>query len=118
MSADRDHSMGQPARDDALDWEMADLAAPEEPGWYADDALAIDETAWETTHEAAAWKPRTSMTRPGKPLTSMTLLTRARPRAPRSLMVAGPMRWHPIQCWPRWSISSSAMGWRSWMMIS
>ena len=56
MSADRDHSMGQPARDGALDWEMADLPAPEEPDWYADDALATDETAWETTHEAAAWE--------------------------------------------------------------
>ena len=45
MSADRDHSLGRPAQDHALDWEMADLPAPEEPGWYADDALAIDEPA-------------------------------------------------------------------------
>ena len=48
MSADRDHSMGQPAQDRAPDWETADLPAPEEPDWYADDALATDEPAWET----------------------------------------------------------------------
>jgi hypothetical protein len=48
MSADPGHSMGQPAHDRALDWETADLPVPEEPGWYADDALAIDEPAWET----------------------------------------------------------------------
>ncbi len=51
MSADSDHPMGEPAPDQPardLDWETADLAAPEEPGWYADDTLAIDEPAWET----------------------------------------------------------------------
>ena len=58
MSADSDHSMGQPARDQAArdqaardqarDWETADLPAREEPGWYADDALVIDEPAWES----------------------------------------------------------------------
>ena len=57
MSADSDHSMGQPARDQAFNGETADLPAPEEmtdlgareePDWYADDALAIDEPAWET----------------------------------------------------------------------
>src|SRR3984957_14069753 len=48
MSADSDHSMGQPAPDQAPDWEPADLATPEEPDWYADDALAIDEPAWES----------------------------------------------------------------------
>ena len=57
MSADSDHPMGQPARDQARDGETADLPAPEgiadldprqEPEWYADDALAIDEPAWET----------------------------------------------------------------------
>jgi Domain of unknown function (DUF222) len=49
MSADSDSSMGQPAQDRALDWETADLPAPEEPDWYADDALAIDEPAWEAS---------------------------------------------------------------------
>jgi Domain of unknown function (DUF222) len=55
MSADSNHSTGQPARDQALDWEMADLPAPEEgllaaeertglptreePDWYADAPL-------------------------------------------------------------------------------
>ena len=66
MSADPDHPMDQPARDQALGWETADLPASErmaalyarqepddpdarqEPGWYADDALAIDEPARET----------------------------------------------------------------------
>ena len=53
MSADSDHSMGQPAPGRAapgraVDWEPADLAASEEPDWYADDALTIDEPAWET----------------------------------------------------------------------
>jgi HPt (histidine-containing phosphotransfer) domain-containing protein len=53
MSADSDHSMGQPdpgqpAPGRAIDWEPADLPAPEEPDWYVDDALAIDEPAWET----------------------------------------------------------------------
>ena len=48
MSADCNHSKGQPARDQALAWEMTDLAVPEEPDWYADDALAIDEPAWQT----------------------------------------------------------------------
>jgi hypothetical protein len=57
MSADSDHSEGQPSQDQALDWETTDLPAPakmadldarEEPEWYADDALAIDEPAWET----------------------------------------------------------------------
>ena len=56
MSADSAHPMGQPARDQALDWETADLPAPEEmadldarqePEWYTADALAIDEPAWE-----------------------------------------------------------------------
>jgi hypothetical protein len=48
MSADSDHSMGRPAPGQAVDWEPADLPVPEEPDWYADDALAIDEPAWET----------------------------------------------------------------------
>jgi hypothetical protein len=63
MSADHDHSVDQPAQDQPAqdqtpsretaqdqtpDWEKPGLPAPEEPGWYADDALAIDEPAWET----------------------------------------------------------------------
>src|ERR1700734_4198389 len=57
MSADFGPPMGQPAPDQAPDWQTADLPAPaemagldarEEPDWYADDALAIDEPAWDT----------------------------------------------------------------------
>jgi hypothetical protein len=63
MSADSDHSMGQPAQGrpasgqpdpsqpaagQVIDWEPTDLPAPEEPDWYADDSLAIGEPAWET----------------------------------------------------------------------
>jgi hypothetical protein len=60
MSADSDHSMGQPALDQALDWEMAaspdpdegllaaermtDLPAREEPDWYADTPLDYADT--------------------------------------------------------------------------
>ena len=51
MSAD-DRSTGQPASGRPVDWEpadwAADLPAPEEPDWYADEALASDEPTWET----------------------------------------------------------------------
>ena len=129
MSADPDHSMGQPAHDRALDWEMADLPVPEEPGWYADDARAIDEPAWETPDPSdPPWetpipatrpgRPPISATRSGTPLTSTTRPTGARLRAPRSLMVAGLTPSRLTRSWPRWSTSSSAMGWTSWMMTS
>ncbi len=36
MSADCDHFMSQPAREQALDWDLGDLPVPEEPGWYAE----------------------------------------------------------------------------------
>ncbi len=39
MSADSEHSMDQPARDQASDREMADLPVSEEPDWYPDDPL-------------------------------------------------------------------------------
>ncbi len=102
MSADSDHPMGEPAPDQPardLDWETADFAAPEEPGWYADDALAIDEPAWETP----------DLNDPPD---------EGAPQGARSLMAAGLMPSRLTRSWPRWSISSSAMGWTSWMMTS
>ncbi len=72
--------MGQAGQDQVPGQEMAAFPPPEEPDWYAGDTLDAAEAARETAGEAA-WKPLIPATRPA----------RARLKAPRSRMVAGPM---------------------------
>jgi hypothetical protein len=106
MSADSDHSTGQPAQDQAPDLRTSRFTGSRgdgrarrqgKPHVYAD-----------------ASSPSTSL--PGKLQISTARLTRTRLRAPRSQMVAGLTPSRLTRFWPRWSISSSATGWTSWIM--
>ena len=58
MSADSERPMDQPHPDQVLDREMAAFLPPEEPDWYAGDALDAGEPAWETTSEPP-WETET-----------------------------------------------------------
>ena len=143
MSADSDYAVGQPAQDQALDWDLSDLPAPEEPGWYAEaqgypgahtgtpHSRAHTGTSYSRAHTGTPYPgshrhpllpvltpaPPTPALTPALP-TSTIPWTTAHLSVRRSRRAAGltPSRLTPS--WPPWSISSSAMGWTSWMMTS